>query len=435
MLTITAQGTPNELRAELRELLGEPGAAGIDRAHMDETNELMATIKELQFENKDLGKSLAAAMERIGLLEGLEAELEGAMKEVKRLHDLLGTPTDQGGKKKAAGKKAASPPPPPPPPAGVVTPESAATTPDGKWANELDPAKNERRPTPAEQGVTKDRALTAGGTFHAGEPVTLAWANGERAEGVVLGGPNEHGRYTVSYTLPSGGSGETEMPAAQLAPRKVAAENPLPLVRGPHTCTNCSSKFQTNFARCPDCDSFDTVVADTPAPRTFPAFFVTLPEPDLRDGSPVVVLVESDTAPNGWATPGGVIRRQFEGTSRYEVELDRGGYTVVDEDRLRAPRDGEGLVPEGREAFDPAKHQLPTFVEDAPTGDGQPDRLVTVDERRELAQLAKELQVDPKRMGAIIAREFPPKTSSAELALSELEKLKALLPKEAEVVF
>lgn len=152
------------------------------------------------------------------------------------------------------------------------------------------------------------------------------------------------------------------------------------------------------------------------------AEFEQLPPAVIEPRAQVYALLETGKIITG------TVSKAFEGTSRVEIrDAQHGGYHVLEQGRLRSFRPTAaielppGLVPEGREAYDPAKHQPPVFVEG--------DRLVTVEERKELAEFAKGLGVVPARIQAQL--EKLGRQDSKSLKLSDLPELRRLLEEEA----
>lgn len=153
--------------------------------------------------------------------------------------------------------------------------------------------------------------------------------------------------------------------------------------------------------------------AQQPAPtadtvRRYPDEFLALPKATLEAGAAVVALVEGEA---GWSMSSGTIARHYASTDKYEVALASGGMAVVSEVRLR-----------GHAAT----------VERAPVA---PLALITEADQLALRDYARELDLKPEAVKAMIARLFAPKTASGELTTDELAKLRAEMALDAVVPF
>jgi hypothetical protein len=171
----------------------------------------------------------------------------------------------------------------------------------------------------------------------------------------------------------------------------------------------------------------------------FPADFVSLPDlpHDVADGTGVIIAIQSTESPSGWLTPGGIVEKRFTGTDRYEVKLIGGGRHTVHRNAMRG-------VPEAPGGEAPLERAPVAPLTQAPTpaaNDAVVDRLVNEDERAALVELAKKLKLAPNQeklievMKALINKHFAPKTSSAELTVTEMEQLKGHMEREATIPF
>lgn len=162
-------------------------------------------------------------------------------------------------------------------------------------------------------------------------------------------------------------------------------------------------------------------------PVTFPDSFTNLLDLpwDVENGTGVIIAIQSDGAPDGWTTPGGIVERRFDGTDRYEVKLVQGGYHTVHRAAMRA-------VPEAPAPLERAP--VTPLATPAPSVEATPDPLVTDEDRRDLGTYAQDCGLNNEAMKALIAKLFK-KASSAELTVSELATLRAEMRLESEVPF
>lgn len=213
----------------------------------------------------------------------------------------------------------------------------------------------------------------------------------------------------------------------------------------------------------------------SPAPptvptRALPDNFTNLPEAtSLEDGAAVIVCIPSDTSPTGWATPGGTVKRKFEGVDRYEVTLGRGGAPafVTSEHMRGVPVHVDALeaaiaakvaeqaasadilagIPEpsvtltGAIIAEVLAEELATEAASVPVeapvfvDTPEPDRPLNATEMAGLRAYVTELDITPADVTKLITENFAPRTRSAEVMASELPKLRELMRLEAQVPF
>lgn len=132
---------------------------------------------------------------------------------------------------------------------------------------------------------------------------------------------------------------------------------------------------------------------------------------DAHGGVGEIVYLVND---QGELISGNIIK-VWDGSEKREVRLQKGGCLVRTVAQLRHIGD---LVPEGKEAYDPEKHQPPTFVDESA-------RKLTKDERKALIEAAEAAGITRESAQALIWEKYKC-SSTADLTVAQRDELLAV---------